>query len=371
MVLDADKKQGITSRGGMRAQALAQEDAACDGVKEMVLGPMVEGQRLDRALGELFPQWGLRARRRLCDEGKVLVNGMPRACGHRVRAGDVLRVTLPSALCAADGAGALPDGLADAAGDGAPVLGAAADGGQDGPRWLETHGNWMFFHKPAGLHTAALTGRGGPSLEGLLPQLLPALAGGAGEDLPRLCNRLDQGTSGIVVAARDMPAAEDWRRTEDAGLCVKQYVALLCGCLREPVTVNNALDTHKRRVTRVLAEVAPPLRHTRLVPLEATCAGALAERGARVFAGRGEVVAPWLEALRACEASTPLTLALCRIRKGARHQIRAHAAHAGHPLWGDGLYGAPVPGTFLLHHHELRMPGAVVHDVCPWRGLLP
>ena len=40
----------------------------------------------------------------------------------------------------------------------------------------------------------------------------------------------------------------------------------------------------------------------------------------------------------------------CRIRKGARHQIRAHLAAAGHPLAGDSLYGAelPCPSGFLF-----------------------
>jgi hypothetical protein len=66
-----------------------------------------------------------------------------------------------------------------------------------------------------------------------------------------------------------------------------------------------------------------------------------------------------------------LSLVLCRIRLGARHQIRAHLAAAGHPLFGDGLYGdraAPCP---LLHHIRLDMPDFSASCPPPWIARLP
>lgn len=76
-----------------------------------------------------------------------------------------------------------------------------------------------------------------------------------------------------------------------------------------------------------------------------------------------------------------LTLAACRIRRGARHQIRVHAAGLGHALWGDVLYAdredslphdfggvAPSPEQpgFFLHHGGLRLPGAACVDYPSW-----
>lgn len=86
-----------------------------------------------------------------------------------------------------------------------------------------------------------------------------------------------------------------------------------------------------------------------------------------------------------CPLSLPpqgLTLAACRIRRGARHQIRVHAAGLGHALWGDALYAdrdnslpdafgggtepsPDLPG-FFLHHGGLRLPGAACVDYPSW-----
>ena len=315
-----------------------------------VVPPHQQGQRLDKALEGLLPELSLRARRRLWKEGAVLVNGRPRPAGYTVREGDEIELgsrTVP-ARSASLSPGSLP--------------------GNDSPRLLEAHGDVLFVHKPAGLHTVCLPGRGGASLEEVLPGLLSGvLAERPGESV-HLLNRLDCGTSGLVLAVRGgeaSPAARDWRATEDAGLCHKSYLALLCGHLAQRITVAQALDTDSRRVSRVLPDLAPPLRHTLLEPLALVQAGDL----------RG--LAPWSPSLGTCPADTPLTLAHCAIRKGARHQIRAHAAHAGFALWGDGRYGAlgstteEDAGLFVLHHGLLRMPGLAVVDACPWLDCLP
>jgi 23S rRNA-/tRNA-specific pseudouridylate synthase len=54
---------------------------------------------------------------------------------------------------------------------------------------------------------------------------------------------------------------------------------------------------------------------------------------------RSEVLPEGEEARTLLQPLTP-TLALCRLFTGRTHQIRAHLAHAGHPICGDGLYGA-------------------------------
>ena len=52
-----------------------------------------------------------------------------------------------------------------------------------------------------------------------------------------------------------------------------------------------------------------------------------------------------------------------RLHTGRQHQIRVHAAHAGHPLVGDWCYGSPcaeLPGQAL---HAARLTFA--HPLSP------
>ncbi|MBD5417995.1 MAG: RNA pseudouridine synthase [Desulfovibrio sp.] len=288
--------------------------------------------RLDKALAPLVSE-GVRGRRRRIEEGGVLLNGAAcREPARRVRAGDVV------ALVRAEPPSEPP---------------------QDVARLLGRQGDFCFLFKGAGLHSAALPGKPGDSLEACLPALCaPVLAPG---EQPELLQRLDQGTSGLVCAALTPEAACAFRAAEAAGQCEKRYLALLTGALAGPVTARRRLDTNDRRTTRLLDEDAGPLRRTEFLPLH----GFEGEACARLSA----LLAP-----DAAEAPPALTLAACRIRRGARHQIRAHAASLGHPLFGDGRYappGAPAgtAGQFFLHHGLLALPGQRCSIAPPWPWL--
>lgn len=198
-------------------------------------------------------------------------------------------------------------------------------------RLLELAGEFAILCKPAGLHSASINGSVADSLERQLPAILPDYPG------CRLLQRLDLGTSGIVCAALK-PGGEDiFRRLERQGLCEKRYLAVLGGKLKRPVIIDTALDVSQRRKSRILKRGAEPLRYTEFFPLAML----------------------WDEG--------DCTLAGCRIRLGARHQIRAHAACMGFPLVGDSLYGGR-PGRFRLHHGAILMPGLHCSILPDWAG---
>lgn len=312
-----------------------------------IVSPEEGGRRLDHVLVRLAPDLGLRGRRRLCAEGRVLVNGRPGSEAAKVRPGDVLS-------------------LADAA-----VAGAASAAA----RVIRMGEHLAALDKPAGLHSEALAGKAGDSLQARLDELLS----GRGKR-PCLLNRLDFPTSGLVLAALDREGAEQWRAAQEEGRTEKRYLALLEGILPQTRIMRQRLALKGRE--RVVAEVAEHpdhRRHTLLRPLATLDARDVLDR---LGAGGGRP--------RRGPDSTPnrATLAACRILKGVRHQIRAHAAAAGFPLLGDRRYGAdrlggkkgeegslpPVPCPedewFYLHHGRLSLPGFTAWSAPRWLELL-
>ena len=261
-----------------------------------------QGWRLDKALGLLLASpspeqeaarpdlfaladLGLRARRRLCDRSLVLVNGKPGIPGLKLRAGQEI-IILPDP----EGA-ALPE---------------------DAPSLVYKDGGIAALYKPAGMHTAALAGSLSPSLETLLGDLLPSEEEGYAS---RLLNRLDAPTSGLVLASCTDDGERRWYRAERIGNTDKLYLALIEGQPLYDFTVARRLDTDTRNKTRVRHTDDPdPVRHTDVTLLAPLTAGDV----------------PCL--VESDDPDAPLMLVGCRIRKGARHQIRAHLAGRRFPL---------------------------------------
>lgn len=256
------------------------------------------GQRLDKVMELAAPQLGLRARKRLWETHQVLVDGRPRPKGYRVREGQVLLLKpLPQAV---RGKGSPADW------PGLRVVG-------------QKTGVIAGLFKPAGLPTEAVAGRPGPSVEAFLPEFWP---GGRA----RLVNRLDAPTSGIVLVALSPGVADGYRRMERQGLVRKEYFALVSGELERPMVLHGRIDAADRVAVRVLNDPDPdPVRRTEVEPILYSI-----DRRA--------------------------TLVRATIFRGARHQIRAHLAHAGHAVIGDETYGGAEPGGLFLHHASVQMP---------------
>lgn len=276
--------------------------------REHTVDDSLAGTRLDRALEALLPGSGLRHRRRLIESGRVLVDGHAAAAGLKLKAGQRLELSQDEAE--SSGLGGSP----------VPVVARTA--------------SYAAVDKPAGLHSAALAGGGGPSLEALLPALFPGA-------LPVLLNRLDLLTSGLVLVAMGQAAARTFQALPPASV-VKEYLAVVRGELDVPLELKRRLDADDCKRTRVLGRLDPDPRAWTLVRPEA-----------RLAQGR--------------------TLVSVRIQAGARHQIRAHLAAAGLPILGDPLYGEGGGhdcGRLYLHHQRLEFRGFRAFSAPPWLGEL-
>lgn len=250
-----------------------------------------DATRLDRFLSVLLPESGLRHRRRLCEDGRVFVNGTVRGPSFRVREGQSVTVT-----------------------------NAEPCGQEHSVRVVGRSGAIAAIFKPHGTHSAAIAGREGGTVEAMLPDLFPA-------ENPVLLNRLDGPTSGIVLVALSRDAQSQYERAQEAGELRKYYYARVQGRMMQSSVVRNRLDMANRKKTRLTDDVDPDsARWTEVEPIE-------------------------------CGMEADSTLVRCLIRRGARHQIRAHLSGTGHPIVGDVLYGGPEASRLFLHHYFVEGPG--------------
>jgi len=149
-----------------------------------------------------------------------------------------------------------------------------------------------------------------------------------------LVHRLDNGTSGALIAARTADAFRFLRNAIRRGDVVRRYDALVLGHVTTPLDLNEPIAHHPRSARRMAV------------------AGASGEPGVK-----GRPAATHVEPVRRVSRFT-----LVRVvpRTGSRHPIRVHLAAAGHPIVGDELYAglrtdALPPGRFWLHLAELEL----------------
>ena len=140
-----------------------------------------------------------------------------------------------------------------------------------------------------------------------------------------LAHRLDTGTSGVLVVARTREVWKELRARFRRREVAKGYIALVVGSVDAPGEIDRPIAPHPRNRRRV-----------RVIP-----AGEAVPAGARPAVTRYRPIARYAGA----------SLLEIEMPTGVMHQIRAHLASIGHPVAGDGLYGAPADGRprHLLH----------------------
>jgi 23S rRNA pseudouridine1911/1915/1917 synthase len=268
-----------------------------------------EAGRLDRILVARFPGVGRRRWAEMLAAGWVRVDGARAAKGLRVAAG--AEVTVRAAP--ATGASLAPVPEPDRA---LAVL-------HEDPRLLA-------LDKPAGQPSHPLRPGETGTLANALVARFPECAA-VGRDVREggLVHRLDRGTSGVILAARDMEAYQAARRAFAAGEVAKSYLALVAGRAKD-------------------GEMDAPL----------------VQRGRRsLVAHPGDPDA--LEAITqwsVIATGDGVSVLVVTATTGRMHQVRAHLAAAGHPLAGDPLYGGPemVGGQRIehpfLHARSIALP---------------
>ncbi len=180
---------------------------------------------------------------------------------------------------------------------------------------------WV-VHKPRGMHTHPLGPADRDTLVNALVARDPTLHGvGYGPTEPGILHRLDRWTSGLVIVAKTQPAFEHLRRQLKRGAIEKEYTLLCAGIPAAPQTLNHPIADHPADPKRVVVvDRADSALTKRARPAHTVVLSAepVSER-------EGNVV----------------SRVYVQANHATRHQVRAHLAHAGHPLLGDATYGGP------------------------------
>lgn len=172
----------------------------------------------------------------------------------------------------------------------------------------------VVVNKPAGMtvHPGAGTPPGTATLAGALLHRYHSLSEEGGAVRPGIVHRLDKGTSGAMVVARNDTAHRGLAAQFAARTIEKTYLALVHGKMKEPAgSIRLSVARDLRRRTRMTTRRRPE-------------------------SGRASHT-DW----RALATIGSFTLVEAGLRTGRTHQIRVHFSALGHPVVGDSLYGAP------------------------------
>jgi 23S rRNA pseudouridine955/2504/2580 synthase len=158
------------------------------------------------------------------------------------------------------------------------------------------------------------------------PSLLDLLRRHVGPD-SCLCHRLDRQTGGLMLAALDETACREVRRQMQQGLVVKRYACLVRGIPDQGEAVicqDGERMLEIRGWLEKKAAASAVFIHDHKQPGDIPIVTRYRVRQVYPSAGPG---------------GEPVSALEVELVTGRTHQIRAHLAHIGHPLLGDGKYG--------------------------------
>ena len=260
------------------------------------------GARLDRFLASVLGDQSRSQIQRLIREGHIRVGDRAAKPNQAIKVGQAISIDIPAPVDPTP----LPEPL--------PL------------RILYQDRDVIVIDKPAGMVVHPAAGHEGGTLVNALLHHVTDLSGIGGEKRPGIVHRLDRGTSGLMVVAKNDRAHEALARQFRDREVEKEYAALVWG----EVMAGHRIDAPIGRDPANRKRMSAKARRSR-------------EAVTRI--------------VRAEHLGRALTLVRVAIYTGRTHQIRVHLSAIGHPIVGDSLYGGVrrrVPGDLRAVAHLER-----------------
>lgn len=242
------------------------------------------GERIDKALSAMQPEWSRTQVGNWATDGIVLVNGNVVKAKQKVKAGDVIEVTVPE-----------PEPL--------DVIPEAMD-----LEIVYEDADVLVVNKPRGMVVHPAPGHLTGTLVNGLMHHCTDLSGINGIMRPGIVHRIDKDTSGLLMVAKNDVAHESLVNQLVNKTVTRVYTALVHGHIaHEKGTIDAPIGRDQK------------------------------DRQKQAIVDKGKHAVTHFRVLERIGGS--FTVVECRLETGRTHQIRVHMNYIGFPLAGDPKYG--------------------------------
>lgn len=258
---------------------------------ELIVPPESDGERIDSYLASQFPDISRSGFQRLIEEGCVTVDGSTARPSRKLKAGEVVDYAIPAAKPTEISPEALPLDI------------------------VYEDDDVIVLNKAKGMVVHPAPGAPAGTLVNALLAHCKGLSTIGGVERPGIVHRLDKDTSGLMIVAKNDAAHVALQKQIQSRVAERKYLALVWGNPRfEEAVVDAPMGRH-------------PTHRKKMAVIDFATTNRSKEA---------------VTDLRVLERYGPFTLIEAKLHTGRTHQVRVHAAYAGHPVVGDPLYSGDL-----------------------------